>query len=531
MTGQAPAGGTPEAAADAAVRGVLDLSPHPVVGVDQAGRVVLVNALAERTVGWTHEDLVGHPVEELLPEAARGRHERLRTAYQRAPVRREVGELHGLRCRRRDGTEVPVDIALTPVTVGSGATWVLAALSDVSERLETESLVLDLTRSYRMLAAVNQAILRAGSAAEVTAETCRVAVEEGGFLAAWVGRVPRGSMRLEVEAVAGPAARVVGEVGTRVQVDDPRLSGVTAAAVRAHATRSWGDVAHPATRLPPAAAGEGVRDAVALIVPTGQTQDDVVLTLYCHRAGVFSTDLVVLLEQVASNIALAVDRYAAGDALRREVARRRELSARLLTAQEDERRRLAPEVHDNPVQMLAATELRLGLLRRRVAAHDADGLPALDLVQDGVRGSVVSLRRLLTELEPPRLDAAWDEAVESAAEQLLEDHPTSWRIEGEPPGWDPATGAQALRIVREALINVRRHAGAEHVVVATRRVAGGVEVSVTDDGVGLAEGAMRARAGHRGVQGMQDRAEILGGWCRVEPGPDGGTRVVALLPG
>ncbi|GAA1897630.1 sensor histidine kinase [Lapillicoccus jejuensis] len=527
MTG--PGSATPGRDADAAVRGVLDLSPHPVVGVDDAGRVVLVNALAEQLTGWTHDELVGRPVEELLPQELRGRHERLRTAYHHSPVRREVGELEALRLRRRDGSEVPVDVALTPLTLATGSTWVLAALSDVTQRLATESRVLDLTRSYRMLAAINQAVLRAGSAVDVTAEACRVAVEEGGFLAAWVGRGPRSSMTLRVAAVAGPAARVVGEVGTAVRVDDPRLSGVTAAAVRARSTRSWGDVAHPFAPLPAAAAGEGVQDAVALLVPTDE-EDDVVLTLYCHRPAVFTEELVVLLEQVAFNIALALDRYAADAAVRREVAHRRELSARLLTAQEDERRRLATEVHDEPVQLLAATELRLGLLRRRVAAHDPEGLPAVDLVHDGLRGTATALRRLLTELEPPRLDTAWDEAVESAAEQVLEDHPTTWRLVGGPPGWTPETGAQALRIVREALINVRRHAAAAQVVVATRRVEGGVEVSVTDDGVGLADGATRARPGHRGVQGMQDRAETLGGWCRVEPGPDGGTRVVALLP-
>lgn len=517
--------------ADVAVRALLDLSPHPVVGVDGTGRVVLVNALAERLTGWTRDELVGRPVEDLLPEDRRERHARLREAYHRSPVRREVGELAGLRCRRRDGSLVPVDVALTPLPVDGGDTWVLAALSDISGRLAAENRVLDLTRAYPMLAVMNQAVLRADTPARVLDEACRTAVEEGGFLTAWVGRAARGSSVVRVVAVTGPAARAVGEVGTVVDAADPRLSGVTAAALRDRATRSWSHVAQPAASLPPLAAGEGARDAVALLIPSEETPDDLVLSLYCHRGQVFTPDIVPLIEQAAFNMGLAIDRYAVGEALRRESAHRRELSARLLTAAEDERRRLAGELHDDAVQLLAATELRLGLLRRRTAERDPEGVAAVDLVQDGVRAGVAALRRLLVELEPPRLDRAWEDAVGAVAEQVLDGHPTAWRLVGEPPDWDTATGAQALRIVREALINVRRHARAAHVVVATRAVPDGVELSVTDDGVGLHEGALRPRPGHRGVQGMQDRAETLGGWCRVEPGPDGGTRVVAQLPG
>ncbi len=163
MTGSAGPGGE----ADTAVRALLDLSPHPVVGVDGSGRVVLVNALAERLTGWSHEELVGRPVEDLIPEEQRAQHARLRTAYHRSPVRREVGELAGLRCRRRDGSLLPVDVALTPLPVAGGDTWVLAALSDISERLAAENRVLDLTRAYRMLAAMNQAVLRADTPGEV----------------------------------------------------------------------------------------------------------------------------------------------------------------------------------------------------------------------------------------------------------------------------------------------------------------------------------------------------------------------------
>ncbi|WP_309650251.1 ATP-binding protein [Nocardioides sp.] len=90
---------------------------------------------------------------------------------------------------------------------------------------------------------------------------------------------------------------------------------------------------------------------------------------------------------------------------------------------------------------------------------------------------------------------------------------------------------QALRIAKEALTNVRKHAGASTVEAVVRAVSGGVEVEVADDGVGVGEGhdEVTAAPGHRGFATMRDRAELVGGWCRLERRPQG-TRVRFWVP-
>ena len=533
---------------DTVMRGLVTVSPVAIVAVDEAGTIVFANPRAQELSGWD-ESLVGRSVEVLIPADRVDRHRMLREEYQEDPVFREVQHGAGLWWRRRDGTLVPVDISLTPVEVEPGRSWTFAAATDVTERVRAQEQVLDLTRSYRMLAEINQAILRSDGLGEVLQATCRVAVEEGGFLAAWLGRARPDGGTVVVDAIAGPARDLVGPVGTLVALGDRRLSGVTAAALRSGHSRAWAQV-HGVTQapLPAPVADLGVVDAVAL--PVREVDGElVVLTLYDGRADVFVPSLVRMLEQVAFNLALAVERFEDKARVDRLAAHRRDLSTRLLSAQEDERRRLAADLHDDPIQTLAATELRLGLLRGHLApgrGRPATGDPGdprdpakvlamVDAVRDGVRAAVSSLRDVLAGLEPPNLATSWEEAVRSTAAQVLETSMTRCTVVGPSDGaattsWHGALGAQALRIVQEALINVRDHAQASEVEVRSRPADGGVEVTVTDDGVGLPEDGIHARRGHRGVQTMQDRAETLGGWCRVERVRTGGTRVRFFLP-
>ena len=91
--------------------------------------------------------------------------------------------------------------------------------------------------------------------------------------------------------------------------------------------------------------------------------------------------------------------------------------------------------------------------------------------------------------------------------------------------------AQALRIVKEALINVRKHAQADRVDIVVRNRDGGVEVTITDDGVGVDPDRLAPVPGHRGLETMRDRAELSGGWLRLEQPPAGGTTLHFWIPG
>jgi signal transduction histidine kinase len=225
------------------------------------------------------------------------------------------------------------------------------------------------------------------------------------------------------------------------------------------------------------------------------------------------------------------DRIAYEGALRKLVVQRQGLLNRLVQAQAEERAEIARDVHDDTVQVLAAVDLRLGLLRRRLD-QEAPGLSdALGPVEDSVARATDRLRALLFSLEPPDLDAGLAAALRAAVDEIFQDTRTRCAVDGEEePAASGSTTALAFRIAREALINVRKHADAATVQVTVAGRHGGLEVSIADDGVGLGPGPVESSPGHHGLTSMRDRADIAGGTWDIRARPERGTEVVFWLP-
>jgi PAS domain S-box-containing protein len=123
----------------AGVRGVLDAAPDAMVVVDREGRIVLANSETQRLFGHSRDDLVGQPVETLIPERFWSGHAAHRAGYTRAPRTRAMGVGLELAGRRRDGSEFPVEISLSPVSI-EGATLTIAAIRDVTVRRQKEAI-------------------------------------------------------------------------------------------------------------------------------------------------------------------------------------------------------------------------------------------------------------------------------------------------------------------------------------------------------------------------------------------------------
>jgi diguanylate cyclase (GGDEF)-like protein/PAS domain S-box-containing protein len=122
---------------DEQFRALLEAAPDAMVIVDAGGEIVLVNAQTERLFGYDREELLGQPVELLVPERFRGRHASHRHGYGADPHTRSMGEGLELYGRRRDGSEFPVEISLSPLETEDG-TLVSSAIRDITARRKAE---------------------------------------------------------------------------------------------------------------------------------------------------------------------------------------------------------------------------------------------------------------------------------------------------------------------------------------------------------------------------------------------------------
>jgi signal transduction histidine kinase len=223
---------------------------------------------------------------------------------------------------------------------------------------------------------------------------------------------------------------------------------------------------------------------------------------------------------------------AAREAVQRQVAHQRGLLVHLHEAQEAERQRIAGEIHDDTVQVMAAVHLRLQSVRRSLEPLlPADRVADLDALDQAVREAAGRLRRMLVELDPPPTtgdDVA--AALHSAVRTALVGEPMAdevvVQITGEP---SPIVARTLMRIVREALANVVKHARAHAVRVELREEPGDYVLRVLDDGRGF---TAQDDSGplHRGLRNMREQADSVGGSLSVTARPEGGTVVEARLP-
>src|SRR5271169_3066853 len=116
---------------------ILEAIPDAVAGVNQQGVIIQVNAQAEAMFGYTRDELIGQKIEMLVPDRQRGQHHLHREHFHQQPKIRRMGSGLDLYGRRRDGSEFPVEISLSPVSTGDGMI-VLSAIRDISDRKRIE---------------------------------------------------------------------------------------------------------------------------------------------------------------------------------------------------------------------------------------------------------------------------------------------------------------------------------------------------------------------------------------------------------
>ncbi|OIJ88504.1 HAMP domain-containing sensor histidine kinase [Streptomyces colonosanans] len=211
--------------------------------------------------------------------------------------------------------------------------------------------------------------------------------------------------------------------------------------------------------------------------------------------------------------------------LERLEAERAASSARVLLAQEAERRRIAQELHDEVGQSMTAILLSL---KRSADEADEPLRGELQQVQEITRGSLDEVRRLVRRLRPGVLD---DLGLVSALISLTTDFAahTGLRVlrhfDADLPALEPEAELVLYRVTQESLTNVARHADAERVEVSLRHADGTVVLAVCDDGRGMAASCEGA-----GIRGMRERALLIGATLDITPAPRTGTQIRLTVP-
>jgi|GEM_PF-333408 len=250
----------------------------------------------------------------------------------------------------------------------------------------------------------------------------------------------------------------------------------------------------------------------------------------------FSANEIAFLRAISDQAAQAIANARLYEALQEEQRARAVLLDKTISAQEEERKRIARELHDDTSQGLTASILALDAAQMALRTNSSKAEEHLTTGKAIVEHVLASTQRLMRDLRPAVLDdLGLVPAIVSHAEERLTPQGISFTVQGQ--GSErrlPSTMETALyRIAQEAITNVVRHSMASEVLITLDVDDRSVLLVVQDDGVGFdLSSALATKQGGRGLglRGMQERALILGGECRIKTAGGRGTVVIVEMP-
>ena len=219
------------------------------------------------------------------------------------------------------------------------------------------------------------------------------------------------------------------------------------------------------------------------------------------------------------------------DALRASQGQRRELVAALMRAEEEERQRIAADIHDDTLQVMTAVLMSLDLAEAEDVPERRDA--TVRAASETLRHAVQGLRHLVFGLSPAVLERkGLAAALKLHLEQAVErGRPFSWEVNYEAPGELPEqTRLLAYRTAREALVNSVKHAGAQRIKVDVHPDGDGIRFLIEDDGSGFEPDVATQVATGLGLGLMRERVELFGGTFEIRSSPGTGTVVDFWLP-
>ena len=504
-------------------------APDAIMTVDAQGRIMRVNSQTESMFGYTSMELQGKRIEILMPTHFKARHVRYRADYLANPHQRPMGAGLDLYGRRKDGTEFPVDIMLSPIETQEGR-GVIATVRDITERKQAEQA---LRKSHQEQALLTE---RAAAVAELeTRSRQQKAISdlsqhalEGLDLTTLmedaVALVPRvlgvefckmlellpDQKSLLLRAGVGWKAGCVGRV--RVAAGENSQAGfalVSSSPVIVEDLRSEKRFLGPSLLLE-----HGVVSGISVIIH-GRAKPYGVLGAHSTRQRHFTGDDIHFLQSVANILAAAIERRA--------------LEEELLNISGREQMRMGQDLHDGLCQQLAGIEFRNSVLVQQLANNpsvQAEAAAIGELTRDVMREA----RTLARGLSPVHLEA---NGLMAALETLTANTARLFDISCNFVCHRPVlmtnngVATHLYRIAQEAIGNAIKHGRAKSVTVSMSEEEGQVSLTVSDSGCGFLRGKETMEG--MGLRIMEYRAELIGAVLGINSRVGIGTTVVCKL--
>ena len=294
---------------DQRFRELLEAAPDAMVIVDRNAEMVLVNLQAVNLFGWRREELLGQKIAMLLPERFRSKHSEFVRGFFAQPHALAMGrgrELFGL---RKDGSEVPLEISLSPLQTAEG-TVVISAIRDITERKKAEHRIAFLNRVYAMLSSINTLIVHVHDRNQLFKDACRIAVAHGGFRMSMIAMVDPGAKKIVPVASASKDRELLTAIRHILASSSKAANTMVARVIREQqpivANDSQND---PRVVFGSKYAEAGVR-SIAVFPLTRSKEAIGVFALYAGEIEFFHEEELKLLAELAGDISFALENIA-----------------------------------------------------------------------------------------------------------------------------------------------------------------------------------------------------------------------------
>lgn len=452
---------------------LLQASPDPTVYVDFEGVILEINLEVEQIFGYRRDELIGQKIEILVPETLRDDHPRYRQRYSRNPVRRPMGAKSNLFAQCKDGQELPVEISLNPALF-SGNKCIIASIHNISLRYGVESALKDSREHLRQLLESTHAI-------------------------PWEADIQTWSFTY----VGAQAAELLGYPCERWLKKD-----------------FWVNHIHP----------DDKPWVIEYCRKSSQQLDNYEFEYrMIAKDGriIWLHDIVNVVRENSKSIGLRGFMIEVTERKRSEKLLR-ELTARVIAAQEDEQKRIARELHDDLSQELALIAVELDLLGKDLPKNQNAIIRKLADVQVMALEASSAVHKISHRLHPAMLDQlGLAAAIGGYCNEISSRHGLQIEFNNlTKPGHIPADISLCFyRVLQESIQNVLKHSGSDKIRVKLFSKGDEVYLTVQDEGCGF---HVDPNADYGlGLTSMAERMELNGGIFRISSEPGKGTKVTA----